>query len=164
MNRLIHISLMVLLLAVNACTLQPSPWEFNYPGDRFTEDALLDLRYMNESEAGEHGFIRLSEDGRSFVRGDGEAIRFWPVNGGGSTARMSDEDLAWHARFLSKQGVNMNRWHGSINPGGKGTDIFEVDTAEVNNIWRFVAAMKKEGIYSTISPFWAHNGHMGGWI
>ena len=26
---------------------------------------------------GEHGFIRLSEDGNSFVRGDGRPIRFW---------------------------------------------------------------------------------------
>ncbi len=146
------------------CTTQPEPWAFHYPGDSFTDDALLDLRYLNESYAGEHGFIGLSDDGESFVRGDGEEIRFWPVNGGGSTRRMSPEDLAWHARFLAKQGVNMNRWHGSINPSGKGRDIFEVDTAEVDAIWRWVAAMKKEGIYSTISPFWAHNGHLGGWV
>lgn len=146
------------------CIAQPEPWAFLYPGDSFTDEALLDLRYLNESHAGEHGFIGLSEDGESFVRGDGEAIRFWPVNGGGSTRQMSDEELAWHARFLAKQGVNMNRWHGSINPSGKGRDIFELDTAEVDAIWRWVAAMKKEGIYSTISPFWAHNGHMGGWV
>ena len=146
------------------CTPPAEPWAFNYPGDSFTEDALLDLRYLNEAYAGEHGFIGLSEDGESFVRGDGEAIRFWPVNGGGSTRGMDDGELAWHARFLAKQGVNMNRWHGSINPPGKGRDIFELDTAEVEAIWRWVAAMKKEGIYSTISPFWAHNGHMGGWL
>ena len=24
--------------------------------------------------------------------------------------------------------------------------------------------MKKEGIYTTVSPFWPHNGHMGGWV
>lgn len=143
---------------------QPDPWAFEYPGDSFTENALLDLRDLNESFAGEHGFIGLSDDGESFVRGDGKPIRFWPVNGGGATRRMSDEELAWHARFLAKQGVNMNRWHGSINPSGKGSEIFEVDSAEVDAIWRWVAAMKKEGIYSTISPFWAHNGHMGGWV
>ncbi len=153
-----------LIIVIISCNREPETWEFHYPGDSFTEEALLDLRYLNESYAGEHGFIGLSEDGESFVRGDGEPIRFWPVNGGGSTRRMSDEELAWHARFLAKQGVNMNRWHGSINPSGKGTDIFEIDTAEVEAIWRWVAAMKKEGIYSTISPFWAHNGHMGGWV
>ena len=153
-----------LIIVIISCNREPATWEFHYPGDEFTEEAMLDLRYLNESHAGEHGFIGLSEDGESFVRGDGQPIRFWPVNGGGSTRRMSDEDLAWHARFLAKQGVNMNRWHGSINPAGKGTDIFEIDTAEVEAIWRWVAAMKKEGIYSTISPFWAHNGHMGGWV
>lgn len=58
----------------------------------------------------------------------------------------------------------MIRFHGSINPPGKNTDIYEVDTAEVHAIWRMVATMKNEGIYSTISPFWAHNGHMGGWV
>ncbi len=31
-------------------------------------------------------------------------------------------------------------------------------------MWRCVAAMKKQGIYTVISPFWPHNGHMGGWI
>lgn len=139
-------------------------WNFEYPGDNFSDKALLDLRYLNESYAGENGFIRLSDNGESFLRGDGMEIRFWPVNGGSATERMSDEDLAWHARFLAKQGVNMNRWHGSVNPSGKGSDLFDIDTNEVKSIWRFVAAMKKEGIYSTISPFWAHNGHMGGWV
>jgi len=158
------ISLLLVMIFLVSCRPGPATWEFIYPGDEFTEDALLDLRYLNESYAGEHGFIGLSEDGESFVRGDGIPIRFWPVNGGGSTVRMNDEELAWHARFLAKQGVNMNRWHGSINPSGKDSDLFELDTAEAEHIWRWVAAMKKEGIYSTISPFWAHNGHMGGWI
>lgn len=153
-----------LTLLFYACTHPSEPWTFEYHGDEFSGEALLDLRFLNESFAGEHGFISLSENGESFVRGDGEPIRFWPVNGGGATRRMSDDELAWHARFLAKQGINMNRWHGSINPPGKGTDIFELDTSEVEAIWRFVAAMKKEGIYSTISPFWAHNGHMGGWV
>lgn len=159
--KLIFIPAICLLIS---CQPKADNWEFHYPGDEFTEAALLDLRYLNENYAGEHGYIGLSDDGESFIREDGEAIRFWPVNGGGSTRRMSDEELAWHARFLAKQGVNMNRWHGSLNPTGKGTDIFELDTAEAKAVWRWVAAMKKEGIYTTISPFWAHNGHMGGWV
>jgi hypothetical protein len=158
------ISLFVIFLAVSSCASEPSPWAFEYPGDEFSASAMLDLRYLNEDYAGAHGFIGLTEDGESFQREDGEPIRFWPVNGGSATRNMNDEELAWHARFLAKQGVNMNRWHGSVNPPGKGTGIFELDTAEVDFIWRFVAAMKREGIYSTISPFWAHNGHMGGWI
>ena len=78
--------------------------------------------------------------------------------------RLTDEEMQKHARFLAKIGVNMIRLHSSINPAGKGTQIDEVDTADVRAIWRSVAFMKKEGIYTTISPFWAHNGHMGGWV
>lgn len=141
-----------------------SGWSFTYPGDNFTDDALLDLRYLNEEYAGENGFIKLSEDGNSFVDGAGKPIRFWCSNGGGLAKKFSDTEMKKYARFLAKMGVNMIRFHGSINPAGKGTKIYEVDTAEVNAIWKMVGYMKQEGIYSTISPFWAHNGHMGGWV
>ncbi len=134
-------------------------WSFSYPTDKFTDNALLDLRYLNEKTAGENGFIQLSSDGNSFQTENGEPIRFWSINGGDGTKDMSDADLAKFARFLAKMGVNMIRYHGSINPTG--SNINDVDKADVSAIWRMVAAMKKEGIYSTISPFWAHNGHMG---
>ena len=139
-------------------------WNFVYPGDDFTDDALLDLRYLNEEYAGENGFLQLSEDGNSFVDGEGNPMRLWCINGGGLAKKFSDDKMKKFARFLAKMGVNMIRFHGSINPAGKGTKIYEVDTAEVNAIWKMVAFMKDEGIYSTISPFWAHNGHMGGWV
>jgi len=51
---------------------------------------VLDLRYLNEEVAGEHGFIRLSPDGNSFVRGDGRPIRFWAA----SSAPTPQFDLA----------------------------------------------------------------------
>ena len=52
-------------------------WAFDLPADAFTEDALLDLRYLNEPRSGQSGFIGLSDDRNSFVRGDGKPIRFW---------------------------------------------------------------------------------------
>jgi hypothetical protein len=134
-------------------------WSFSYPGDKFTDNAMLDLRYLNEKTAGENGFIQLSADGNSFQSENGKPMRFWSINGGDGTKSMTDADLAKFARFLAKLGVNMIRYHGSINPTG--SNINEVDKADINGIWRMVAAMKKEGIYSTISPFWAHYGHMG---
>ncbi len=152
------------ILNVIRAQLPQNGWNFQYSNDNFNGTALLDLRYLNETVAGENGFIRLSEDGNSFVDGAGNPIRFWSINGGELARDYSNADLAYFARFLAKIGVNMIRFHGSINPAGKGTLINEVDTAEVNAIWKMVAAMKKEGIYSTISPFWPHNGHMGGWV
>lgn len=139
-------------------------WSFQYSNDNFSNEALLDLRYLNEDVAGESGFISLSNDGNDFVSGAGEPIRFWSVNGGDLAKNLSDDDLAYFAKFLAKLGVNMIRFHGSINPPGKGTRINDVDTTEVQAIWKMVAAMKKEGIYSTISPYWAGNYHLGGWI
>ncbi len=162
MRSFLTFTLMLLLMV--SCQFNTEPVTFNYPGDDFSDEALLDLRYLNEDVAGQHGFIRLSEDGESFVRGDGQPVRFWSVNGAEKAREASDEELSVYARFLAKMGVNMIRFHGSINPEGKNTRINWIDTAEVNAIWRAVAFMKSEGIYTTISPFWAHNGHMGGWV
>ncbi len=56
-------------------------WSFEYNVDNFTDDALLDLRYLNEETAGDNGFIQLSADGSHFVNDQGN-IRFWATNGG----------------------------------------------------------------------------------
>ncbi len=75
---------MILLAATGAATAQGTrgkgqgeTWPFLPERDTFRADALLDLRSMNEKVAGQGGFIRLSDDKNSFVRGDGTPIRFW---------------------------------------------------------------------------------------
>lgn len=158
MNRLVFILLLLVVIGVNG---QDKKHDFVFPEPKQETQPLLNLRFLNEELAGSHGFIHLSKDGESFMAGD-QPIRFWPVNSGGG--EMNDKELERHAIFLAQMGVNMVRYHGSINPAGKGTDIYDVDRKEINNIWRVVAAMKKQGIYTTISPFWPHNGHMGGWL
>lgn len=125
-----------------------------YSQDPFSKDALLDLRGLNEREAGVNGRIRLSVDGQSFVTQNGKPIRFWAVNGGELSKKFNDEELATFARFMAKMGVNLIRFHGDVMPKNADSKITDVDTAEVKAIWRTVAAMKKEGIYSVISPFW----------
>ena len=147
-----------------AQTPDKSWWTFEYPNNRSLDSGLLNLRFLNEQFAGQNGFIELSGDGNSFTQGNGKEIRFWACNGGNLANDFDDKKLDTLARFLAKMGVNIVRFHGAINPHGKGTDINSVDTAQVNSIWRCVAAMKKQGIYTVISPFWPHNGHMGGWV
>ncbi|MDB5158497.1 MAG: hypothetical protein JWR50_3204, partial [Mucilaginibacter sp.] len=139
-------------------------WAFSYPVNRSSDSSLLDLRYLNERFAGEHGFIRLGKDGNSFADGRHHEIRFWACNGGSMANGFDDKKLDSLARFLAKMGVNLIRYHGAINPKGKNTKLNDVDTTEARNIWRCVAAMKKQGIYTVISPYWPSNGHMGGWI
>ena len=50
-------------------------WPFTPEADTFSDDALLDLRSLNEPTSGQSGFVRLSEDGMGFVRGDGNSAR-----------------------------------------------------------------------------------------
>src|SRR5436190_1700236 len=115
-------------------------------------DALLDLRGMNEPVAGEHGTIKLSADGMSFVRGDGQPIRFWAANVGGQS---SQENIDHQLRFLAKKGVNMIRLHRSIPNTKEGSKITDIDEKELDTIFKYVAAARKNGIYVTLSPYWA---------
>ncbi len=76
-----------------------------------------------------------------------------------SGAKVSDEDLARHARFLARLGVNMVRVGGATSglmPQKEGSAITDVNEQFLDDVWRTVAAMKKEGIYVRVSPFWDH--------
>ena len=128
-------------------------WAFSPPADTFDSASKLDLRGLNETTAGEHGFIAVSGDGQGFVRGDGQAIRFWAgtVAPDNSHAGMDEQ-----ARFLAKRGVNMVRWHGDLSPQDRpDSQITDVNEAALDQVFYLVAAMKKQGIYVTISPYWA---------
>ena len=129
-------------------------WPFRPERDTFRRDALFDLRGLNEAVAGEHGFIGLTADRNGFARGDGEPIRFWAVNTSAQRDR-SPEDLAHHARFLAKRGVNLVRLHGHLQSHDKNPRLDDADPKAIDQAWRLVAAMKKEGIYTSISPYWA---------
>ncbi len=133
-------------------------WEFKYPDDS-RPGSLLNLRSLNEPIAGQTGRIRLSVDRRSFVRGDGAPIRFWPVCAYGY--RLTPDQMKSNAKFLAKMGVNMVRIHASISPKGKGKAITDYDKEEIDKVQRYIAALKAEGIYVTLSPFWANGGHSG---
>ncbi len=137
-------------------------WFFNPRLFRLRDDPVLDLSFLNEDQAGQSGFIGLSEDGNNFVLGNGEPVRFWAVS---TTVQQNNpRDLEDHARFLAQRGVNMVRYHAALNPKGENTEVTDVDDKVIDEIWQLVAAMKDEGIYTTISPFWPHAGHMGGHV
>jgi len=141
---------------------QPGTWDFTHPPDRFDDKALLDLRHLNEKTAGESGFLKVTPDGRGFALGNDKPVRLWAV-GSDVYRKASPEDMARHARFLAKIGVNMVRIHCQLNPGAKGSKLTDVDEKEVDRIRQFVAALKKEGIYVTISPYWATPRDVTNW-
>ena len=122
-------------------------WE---PGKDSFGKSAIDLRFLNEKFAGEHG--RIVAQGEKLTRsGDGQEIRFWAVNG--PPEELDKDGLARCARMLAKHGVNMVRMHGAVFDGKTG----EIDPAKIAHIRDAVAAMKQEGIYSYLSiyfPLW----------
>src|SRR5436190_20100153 len=109
-NRLNHPlpAAMALFCGLLACGNAPAAegsWKFEPSPDTYSPDSLLDLRSLNEKFAGEHGFIRLSADGRDFVMGNGQPIRFWAMHS--DIFGKTPEAMADQARFLAKRGVNL---------------------------------------------------------
>lgn len=128
-------------------------WSFLSERDSFRNDALLDLRELNEPIAGQKGFVRVSDDKNGFVRGDGVPLRFWGVNYN-FRRNLNLHDLGHSARFLAKRGVNLVRLGAYLPSHGKNPGLTDTDPKSIENTWRLVAAMKNEGIYTTISPYW----------
>jgi hypothetical protein len=122
---------------------------FDPPTDPFKESAI-DLRFLNETVAGENGFIAVL--GVQFVHSaTGKPVRFWAVNGPPESDSTS-EDLRRTARLLAKRGVNLVRVHGAIFDR-----TGEADAAKIRRAWDIVDAMKAEGIYTLFSiyfPLW----------
>lgn len=135
-------------------------WDLQPERDAFDPAALLDLRGLNEKVAGEHGFIRLSKDGNSFVRGDGRPLRFWAA-GERTAPDQSLETLNRQAQFLAKRGVNALRIFAMIPPKAQDAQFTDVDEKELDAIFKVVAAMKSAGIYTIVDAYWAVSTKMG---
>lgn len=148
-----------------AANQEAAGWPFTPARDAFSADAAWDLRYLNERTAGESGYLTVDGDG-DFRLGNGKPVRLWCVNSGVGRerpwqarplGRQTEPDLAHHARWLAKRGVNMVRLHTQLSPDLQRTPnarITDVNEAERDAIWRAAAAYKKEGIYVTVSPYW----------
>ena len=133
-------------------------WAFTYPADALRAGAALDLRFLNETVAGQSGFVTATSDG-AFQDGAGKPLRFWCVNA--KFSDLSEQDLQREARFLAKIGVNLARFHADISPKGKDSAIGDADQKEIDAIWKAESIFKKEGIYVAISPYWRTPGGKG---
>lgn len=133
---------------------ETNSWAFDPPDDSFSVGALLDLRGLNEIRSGQSGFVRLSDDGNDFVRGDGEPIRFWAV--GTDAWKWTPEEMDTHCRWLAKLGVNLARLHVTVCRKNEGSAITDVDEKVIDGCHRFIKAAKDNGIYVLISPYYAH--------
>jgi hypothetical protein len=118
--------------------------------DPFSPASVIDLRSLNEKQAGDGGFI--AAKGSDFVHSKtGEPVRFWAVNGPPGDLK-DKESLHRAGRMLAKYGVNLVRIH-----GGYFDERGDVDFARIQHAQDVVEAMKQEGIYSHFSiyfPLW----------
>ncbi len=136
-------------IAFRAAASETTWFPFDPKQDSFTENSVIDLRFLNGRFAGEHGFIAVKQ-GQFIHSGNGEPIRFWGVNG--PPHELSGSELKHCARLLAKYGVNMVRIH-----GGYFDERGELDSGKVKHAFEIVDAMKAEGIYSHFSiyfPLW----------
>lgn len=132
----------------------PGTWAFEPGPDPLSPDALLDLSKLNEDTAGMHGFVAADTRG-DFVDGRGKPLRFWAVNTGLHYKTTDPDTLRDHAKWLARRGVNMVRSHSHLLSKKDDAGITDVNPDELDRIRRLVAAMREEGIYTTISPYWA---------
>ncbi len=124
-------------------------WAFEYPADGMRDGALLDLRSLNEAVAGEKGFVTASPDG-DFLDGAGQPLRFWAINTKSDFENPADHEKS--ARFLAKMGVNLARLFVDLAP--KDGKLEVPNLKALDNLWRAEAALKKQGIYVIICPYW----------
>src|SRR4051812_22481738 len=149
-GRIGFVVLLLCTVAINRAPAETNGWfSFTPKPDTFAESPI-DLRFLNETVAGENGFIAV-KDGHFVHSGNGQPLRFWAVNGPPSDAKERPA-LRQTGRMLAKYGVNLVRRHGAVfNKDG------EVDPAAVKQIIAVVEEMKSAGIYSHLSiyfPLW----------
>jgi hypothetical protein len=132
----------------------PEGWFAFEPDPDTFKTSAIDLRFLNEKVAGESGHVRAKGD--EFVLGNGTPVRFWGVNCGPNVVKMDRASVDYLARKLAKMGVNIVRYHGAIFARGA-ADPATVDKPLLDKLHYFVAAMKKQGIYTKLSfyfPLW----------
>lgn len=131
----------------------PSGWFAFEPNPETFAASPIDLRSLNEKFAGENGFIVTK--GEEFVHSKtGKPVRFWAINTGLETVFQDRAAIDYFARSIAKQGVNLIRLHGTPTKEG---DFRAIDKDKLDRIQYFVAAMKREGVYTCLSiyfPLW----------
>ncbi len=140
-------------LAADVPSRAPAGWFPVTPAPDSFGPSAIDLRYLNEKFAGEHGFIQVRGD--HFVHGQtGQPERFWAVAAGPRIIELDHASIDTLARTLAKLGVNLVRFHGNL---WNYDAIDTIDANRLDHLFYFVAALKKQGIYTGLSiyfPLW----------
>ena len=134
---------------------EPGHFAWEPDQDPLNGESPIDLRYLNEKEAGANGFVQ--RDGDDFKLGNGKPVKFWMVQA--NLANMDRPMIDRWAKRLSKYGVNLVRMQlsGIFNMHVNG-DTAGFNTA-LDRMHYVIAALKKEGIYSYIGHLYWHTSN-----
>lgn len=131
----------------------PAGWSnFDPAPDSFAPSAL-DLRSLNQVQAGADGFVKAKGSELVFEKTQ-QPVRFWGVNTGPDVLALSPELMQRYARHLAKFGVNLVRFHGSVF---RAEAFREVDIERVTALQQLAKALRAEGVYLGLSiyfPAW----------
>ncbi|MDP1797426.1 MAG: hypothetical protein Q8K78_08095 [Planctomycetaceae bacterium] len=148
--KFLRFSIVVALCTTGTTSLPAADdWFAFTPAVDVATDSAISLRGLNESLAGEHGFIA-ARDGQFIHSRTGKPVRFWAVNG--PPEDLKGDALKACAKLLAQYGINLVRIHGPLFDKNGETDL-----AKVRHAQEIVAAMKAEGIYTHFSiyfPLW----------
>jgi len=129
----------------------PDGFLFDPDSDPMTVSPI-DLRYLNEPQAGSNGFIQVK--GEEFIHEKtGKPVKFWAVNVSEPNLLMDRATMRTTARFLAKQGVNMVRVHTPF----WSDNLRTVSPQKLDGLFALVNELKQQGIYTTLSiyfPVW----------
>ena len=132
-------------------TDEPGWFSFEPKPETFLPDALLDLRSLNEKEAGESGFIDASGD--QFKLGNGKPVRFWGLNVSLSD-NLTHADIDYMAARFAKLGINLVRIFLGSLVDKNGSDPTRIDPQRLDTLFYAVNAFKKQGIYVHLSAYY----------
>jgi hypothetical protein len=129
------------------------PWNDGLRG------TATDVSFLNAKPAGKNGFI-VAKNGHFVESKTGKRIRFFGTNVVAEGAFPSHADADRMAAHMAKMGINLVRFHHmnngwAVDTGGsiwkRGRAHVEIDPAQLDKMDYFVAALKKQGIYSNIN-------------
>ena len=124
--------------------------------DPLSPESAIDVGYLIDAPAGEHGFLK--RDGKSLrFEGADRPVKFWAVN---SSVKQdwTPSDMEHAARWIRKHGVNLVRQHTMIDAIGLMDASGRLDPQRLDRYDRWFAELKKQGIYSAWSVVYPHHG------
>jgi len=111
--------------------------------------AAFDLRKLNDSRTGIHGFLKVDEEG--FVFEDGTRPRFWGVNVY-DQLQMGNDSITAFVQQLAKFGVNLIRVKGTLcNPEKQKFGV--CDESLLDRLFFLLAECRKNGIYVALANY-----------